>query len=143
MHYLAISLLAILAGTLLLIKIKKEGLGKFFAFISWFFIVVGFLLFIGFLGGGIWKMTYWCKTGQSEFRQEMMMRDCVPDQFRCHKDMMKCGQHGMDMGFCCSADRSKGMFDPKVKCMRHDSTMKACPGHRDSSTVKMLPPKTK
>ena len=45
MHLLAISLLTILAGTLLLAKFRKEMSGKFFAFISWFFIVAGFILF--------------------------------------------------------------------------------------------------
>lgn len=47
MELLPISLLAILAGTLLLAKTRKEELGKFFAFVSWFFVVVGFILFIG------------------------------------------------------------------------------------------------
>ena len=78
MHLLVISLLAILAGTLFLAKLKKEPLGKFFSFIAWFFVAVGFLLFIGFIGGGICKMSHCCKTGQTECRTEMMMKDCHP-----------------------------------------------------------------
>jgi hypothetical protein len=102
-HFLPVSLLAILAGTLLLIKIKKDGLGKFFSFISWFFIVTGFILFIGFMTSGILRMSHCGKTGRPEFRHEMMMKGC---------------QQRMHDGSCCPA--KKGM------CMEHDSLMKGC-----------------
>lgn len=120
MHFLPISLLAILAGTLLLIKIKKDGLGKFFAFISWFFIVVGFILFIGFITGGISRMAHMGKMGHPECRHEMMM---------------KRWQHGMYHGSWCPAQ--------KGCCMQYDSTMKACCKHLIGDTTKMPPCKTK
>lgn len=126
MHLLVISLLAILAGTLLLAKLKKEALGKFFTFIAWFFIVVGFLLFIGFIGGGICKMTHSCKSGQSECRQEMMMKDCH--------------MGGMHDGMCCQPGMGKGSCEAKGSCMKHDSTMKCCVGHKLGDTAKMTMP---
>ena len=128
MHLLAISLLAILAGTLLLAKIRKEELGKFFAFVSWFFIVVGFFLFIGFIAGGICKMTHCCKTGQFDCRQEMMMKDC---------------NHGMYNGTCCSPGMCKGACEKRGNCMQHDSIMKSCSGHPAGDTSKMSNPKSK
>jgi len=128
MHFLAVSLLAILAGTLLLAKTKKEELGKFFTYISWFFVVVGFLLFAGFIAGGICKMSHCCKPGQSECRQEMMMKDC---------------NSGMHDGMCCPSGMSKGSCNQKENCMEHDSTMKCCAGHSVSDSTKMPCPKSK
>jgi hypothetical protein len=122
MHFLAISLLAILAGTLLLLKTRKDALGKFFAFISWFFIVVGFLLFIGFLGGSICKMTNHGKMGHPGCRQEMMMNGC---------------NHGMQNGMCCPGDQCKGNCATKSKCMKQGSMMKCCPMHLEGDSAKM------
>ena len=132
MHLLAISLLTILAGTLLLAKLKKEALGKFFTFISWFFIVVGFLLFIGFIGGGICKMTHGCKTGQSCCPQEMMMKEC-------HSGMGM----GMHDGMGCPPGMCKGTCEKKESCMKNDSTMKCCAGHAKGDTTKMSCPEHK
>jgi hypothetical protein len=122
MHFLAISLLAILAGTLLLAKTRKEELGKFFTFISWFFIVVGFLLFIG---GGICHFTHCCKPGPPECRQEMILKDC---------------DRGMFPGPCCPADKCKETCAHKDNCMQHDSMMKNCPEHMKGDTAKIPVP---
>jgi len=122
MPLLAISLLAILAGTLLLAKFKKEPLGKFFAFISWFFIVAGFLLFIGFIAGGICKMSHQCCKAKTECRQEMMMKKCGP---------------GMMHGACCPEGMHRGMCAKMPGCcMPHDSVMmKGCPKHMKGDSV--------
>ena len=122
MHLLAISLLTILAGTLLLAKCRKDMPGKFFAFISWFFIVVGFILFIGFIAGGICKMTHHDFPGQPNCRHEMMMKNCNP------------GMHG---GFCGPQGMDKGMCPGKPGCMPHDSMMKCCPKHMECDSAKM------
>lgn len=122
MHLLAISLLTILAGTLLLIKSNKDALGKFFAFISWFFIVVGFLLFAGFIAGGICKLSHHCKAGQPGCSREMMMKDC---------------HMGMQNGMCCPPGMNEGCSEKMENCMKHDSAMKCCPGHREGDTTKM------
>lgn len=127
MHLLAVSLLAILAGTLLLAKTKKEELGKFFTYISWFFVVVGFILFIGFIAGGICKMSHCCKAGKSECSQEMIIKDYHP---------------GMRDGGCCQSGMSKGCNEQKENCMQHDSAMKCCPGHSKADTSKMPCPKS-
>lgn len=112
MFLLLISLLAILAGTLLLIKTRKEVLGKFFAFISWFFIVVGFILFIGFLGGGICRLSHHNMPGHPGFRHEMMMNG---------------PRHAMPAGVCCPGGMHKGTCDTKSNCMKRGSIMKGCP----------------
>ena len=116
MHLLPVSLLAILAGTLLLAKTRKEELGKFFAFISWFFIVVGFILFIGH----ICKVTNGYKHGHGCCSQEMMMGSC-PHQ-------MHPGIHpGMHPGMCCPPEMQKGCCEKKENCEKKDSTAKSCP----------------
>ena len=99
MHILAVSLLAILAGTLLLAKFKKDMQGKFFTFISWFFIAVGFLLFLGFIAGGICRMKHHCFNHHQGCRYEMMEkgRGCCPPQMMgngpgcCPPEMMEKG----------------------------------------------------
>ena len=126
MHLLAISLLTILAGTLLLAKFRKDMPGKFFAFISWFFIVVGFILFIGFIGGGICKMRHHCFDRHHNCQHEMMMKDC---------------NNGMQHGFCCPQYMDKGMCSKMPGCMSHDSMMKGCPRHMEGDSIKMPVPK--
>jgi len=120
MHLLAISLLTILAGTLLLAKFQKDMQGKFFKFIAWFFIVVGFILFLGFIGGSICKMTHDGFPCQKN-RCEMMMKDC---------------HHGMHDGFC-PPNMDKGMRCKAPCGMPHDSVMKCCPKHVELDVTKM------
>ena len=119
MHLLVISLLTILAGTLLLAKFRKDMPGKIFVFISWFFIVVGFILFIGFIGGGICKIAHHGFPGQHNCPCEIMMKD---------------RGHG---GFC----GPQGMCPPKPGCMAHDSMMKCCSKHMGGDSIKVLVPK--
>jgi len=121
MHLLIISLLTILAGTLLLAKFKKEASGKIFTCISWFFIVVGFLLFAGFVAGGICRISHDGLPFRPDIRHEMMPGPGHP------------GMHG----FCCPPPPGHGMFPGKPGCMMHDSTMKCCPGHMQGDTARM------
>jgi hypothetical protein len=133
MHLLAISLLTILAGTLLLAKFKKDMPGKFFAFVSWFFIVAGFILFIGFIAGGICKISHHGCPGQHNCQHEMMMKDCnhgMQGRSCCPPGMDKggsCGPKGMD----------KGMCPQKPGCMESDSVMKSCPKHMSGDSAKI------
>ena len=147
MHLLAISLLTILAGTLLLAKFKKDMPGKFFAFIPWFFIVVGFILFIGFIAGGICKIKHHGFGRDRNCHHEMMMKDCNHgmqggfcspkgmNRYMCsgkpgcmlHERMMKCCPEGMD----------KGMCSGKPDCKSNDSTMKCCPKHMVCDSAKL------
>jgi hypothetical protein len=122
MHFLAVSLLSILAGTLLLAKFKKEPLGKFFAFISWFFIVVGFVLFVGFMTGGILKMTHHFSGDRPGCRNEMMMKECGP---------------GMHHGACCPGRMPMGMCCKKPGGMPNDSLMKCCHAKVACDSTKM------
>jgi hypothetical protein len=125
MHLLAISLLSILAGTLLLAKFKKDVPGKFFSFIAWFFVVVGFILFIGFIAGGICKLKHHCVGRHQNCQHGMMMKDCNPGM------MMKDCNHGMRGGFCCPKGMDGEMHPGKPGCMPNDSTMKCCPKGMD------------
>jgi hypothetical protein len=140
MHFLAISLLSILAGTLLLAKFRKEGAAKLFTCISWFFIVVGFILFIGFMAGGICKMSHCCAPGKADCRQEMMMKHqgpmngCGP---MVGRGQMKPCNHEM-MGGCCGRPcMDKGMCAKDSKCMPDDSTMKCCDKKMQCDSAKM------
>jgi hypothetical protein len=126
MHLLALSLLTILAGTLLLAKFKKDMTGKFFDYIAWFFIVTGFVLFIGFIGGGIFRVAHHGFPGHPDFRHEMMMKDCGP---------------GMHHPFCCPPGMDRGMCCKKPGCMPHDSMMKCCAKHMECDSAKMQVPK--
>jgi hypothetical protein len=123
MHLLVISLFAILAGTLLLAKTKKEELSKFFHYISWFFLCVGFLLFIGFVAGGICKMRH-CQGGAGNCH-EMMIN-------RCHQ--------GMDCKSDCPPGMCKGSCEMDKNCMQHDSMMKCCPKQVSEDTIKKVKP---
>ena len=146
---LFISLLAILAGTLLLAKNKKEQLGSIFCFISWFFIAVGCILFIASIVGGICDLTHGRKSGRPCCPQELMMKDCKPgmpagtccpsgegapmSKDKCMKQG-GCMQHGgMQHGCCMMPDC----------CMKHDSTMKMCPGNHPGDTAIMSCRKSK
>ena len=142
MHLLAIALLSIFAGTLLLAKFRKDTPGKFFAFISWFFIVVGFILFIGFIAGGICRLTHHGCRGHHNCRHEMMMKECGPGMIKvCGPGMMKeCG-FGMHDGLCCPKGMGKGMCSEKPGCSSHDSMMKCCPKHMGGDSAKMQVPK--
>jgi len=142
---LFISLLAILAGTLLLAKNKKEQLGKIFCWISWFFIAAGCLLFIVSVIGGICRATHGWKPGQPCCPQEMIMKECKPGM---HTGT--CSPYGA--GACMHMDKCKQHFDCCMKheggmqkgcCMKNDSTMKMCPGHQSSDSIKMPCPKEK
>jgi hypothetical protein len=123
MRLLVISLLTILAGTLLLAKFRKDMIGKVFVYISWFFIVVGFILFIGFIGGGICRLAHHGFPCQQN-RCEMMMKGPGP------------GMHGR---WCDPQCMDKGMRGPC--CMSHDSTMKCCQKHMAGDSVKVIVPK--
>jgi hypothetical protein len=147
MHFLLISLLAILAGTLLLIKSKKEALGKFFNFISWFFIVVGFALFLCFIGGSIFRMAHGGRPGRPAFRHEMMMRGGPHGMMMmkgvcCPEGKVKgCCEGGMVRGKGPGGGMAKGCCESKSGCMMNDSTMKNCPMHMAGDSVKMVCPK--
>lgn len=137
MHLLAISLLSILAGTLLLAKFRKDMPGKFFEFVSWFFIVIGFILFIGFIAGGICRMTHHGFACHPNCQHEMMMKDC-------NHGMVGglCCPQGMNKEMCCKMQgMDKGMCGKMQGCMPHDSMMKCCPKHMEGDSTKMPVPK--
>ncbi|MCX6285411.1 MAG: PepSY-like domain-containing protein [Bacteroidetes bacterium] len=125
MHLLAISLLTILAGTLLLAKFKKEIQGKFFVYISWFFIAVGFILFLICIAGGICKLKHHCFNRHHGFRYEMMERGHGEGPGGMMGRGPGCGP-GMMMG------RSPGCCPPEMMEKSHGCQMQGgscCAGH--------------
>jgi hypothetical protein len=131
MHLLFIALLSILAGVLLLAKTRKEQLGKFFTYISWFFVVVGFVLFIGFITGAVCKMSNCCPPGKP-VRHQMMMKGCPQGM-----EKGKCCSVEMKGGKPCSGGMMKGQSCVKMGCMKTDSVMKPCPGNAAVDSVKL------
>ena len=124
MHLLVISLLTILAGVLLLIKTQKEQLGKFFTYISWFFVVVGFLLFAGFIAGAVHRLSHpfppvrpWHQRGIMMRKAPMRMEKSRNYQFNKEKCKMM-DENCMKMG-----------------CAGQDSLKKCCPGHAPADSV--------
>ena len=151
MHLLFIALLSILAGVLLLAKTRKEQLGKFFTYISWFFIVVGFVLFIGFIAGAVCRMSNCCQPGKPG-RHQMMMKGHPMGMEKgkcCAVEMKdgKCCPGGMMEGKACPAGMMgsqgcKAMMENgkccgKMGAMAGDSVMKCCPAHAKVDSVKL------
>ena len=129
MHLLAISLLTILAGTLLLAKFKKDIQGKLFTCISWFFIAVGFILFIGFIAAGICRMKHHHFMHHHTYRFEMMEKGhgCCPG------DMMEKGQEcKMQGGCCCCPQHMQG----------HPGSLEQLPDAVKQAFTKMFPAAT-
>ena len=89
------------------------------------FIVVGFVLFIGFLAGGIYRMAHHGCPGQPCCQHEMMMKNW---------------HHGMP-GCCSPFGMDKNMCPQKPGCMPHDSMMKGCCKHMGADSLKMPVPK--
>jgi hypothetical protein len=142
MHLLFMALLSILAGVLLLAKTRKEQLGKFFTYISWFFVVVGFLLFIGFLGGGIYRMSHGFRPGRPPMHQRMMMRGHPVGMEKGKCCMMGekagiCCPEGMQKGECCKGGMMEGKCCRKMEGMNKDSMMKCCPAHAKADSLKL------
>jgi hypothetical protein len=141
MFLLIISLLTILTGVILLAKYRKEGLGKFFIYISWFFVVVGFILFIGFLCGSVYRVSHHGFSGRPGFRHEMMMkghpRGMMRGDFRYGAPINKnCCPGMMKGGECCKGGMMDGKPCANMNCMKKDSLMKECPAHAMSDSVK-------
>ncbi|HLG34336.1 MAG TPA: hypothetical protein VI757_05595 [Bacteroidia bacterium] len=92
---ISLSLLALVAGMYLLDKTKKEGLGKFYNFISWVVIVVSMLILLCALTRGVWRMScrHDMRSSMEMCRPGMMGNDgCMPMRGH-HMKMMR--------GDCC------------------------------------------
>jgi hypothetical protein len=151
MHVLFVALLSILAGVLLLAKTRKEQLGKFFSLISWFFVVVGFVLFVGFIFGAAFRLSHGVPPGRPG-RHQMMMKGhpMGMEKGKCCSVEMKAGKAcqggmmegkacpaGMMGGKNCKAMMENGKCCGKMGAMSTDSAMKCCPAHMKTDSVKL------
>jgi hypothetical protein len=87
---IALSLLALVAGMYLLDKTKKEGLGKFYNFISWVVIVISILILLCGLTRGLMRMKHGGNYGYGRMemcRPGMMDDCCMPMRGHCGKMM--------------------------------------------------------
>jgi hypothetical protein len=152
MHLLFIALLSILAGVLLLAKTRKEQLGKFFTYISWFFVVVGFILFVGFICGAAFRLSHGIPPGRPGPHHMMMMKGhpMGMEKGKCCAVEMKEGKccpggmtegkacpAGMMGGKDCKAMMENGKCCGKMGAMAGDSVMKCCPAHAKADSVKL------
>ena len=112
---ISFSLLAIVAGMYLLDKTKKEGLGKFYSFISWLVIVVSILTLLCSLTRGFGRMCCRHDRGSMEMCRPGMMggEDCCMPMRGHHRGMMRedcCDEmkgHGKMHGGCSEMDEDE------------------------------------
>ena len=105
------TLLALIAGMFLLAHTKKDNLGGFFKFISWFVIVSSIVMMVYAISANSCRLMMRCKMG-------------------CDKEMMmgKCGMHGPEgMMGCCGHDGMMGGCDKeKMGCCDKEKGMMGC-----------------
>ena len=111
----ALALLVIAAGMKLLIHTKKELLGNFYKFVSWFVIVMGFLMFL-FIG---------CSTCRMCFKHERMMK-MMEEKHHSFYDRMGDGSGCFKMmhGYCCDGMMGYGCYGGGMKdhCNKYEGT---------------------
>ncbi len=97
---LSLTLIAIVAGMLLLAKTQKDNLGAIYKVISYFVIITAFLAFLCGVGCGICRSLHCMKDGcPQKMEQCGMMSGCSDEGGSCCKmmggrGMMGCGKMG-------------------------------------------------
>lgn len=100
---ISFSLLALVAGMILLNKTKKEGLGKFYNFISWLVIIVSLLTLLCSLTRGVLHMSY-------RHHMDRSMEMCRPGMMGGSDYCKPIRSHRMGMmrGGCCEDMMGRG-----------------------------------
>jgi hypothetical protein len=131
-----LSLLTLFAGMLLLAKTKKDSLGRFFSFISWFIIVISLGLFISYMSRGMYGCYKANKCGSSS--KYCKDKPCMPGN--CY---MMCCEHNK-MGMCCKEKQKMCCEQNKDKMLGGPNGMEAMsPDQRAENIVVMLKEKLK
>jgi hypothetical protein len=93
-----LAILVIYAGLKLLIQTKKEMLGNFYRYASWFFIISGFFILVC---AGACCIVMCCKYGSKMMHKEHKMKRHYEGRYmeddRSHKGMMKSCHCDRDM----------------------------------------------
>ncbi len=108
MFSLSASLIALVAGMFLLIKVRKENLGGMYKYISYFVIVFALLSFLCVFSQGVFRIS--CKRGSGGGHGKCMM-------------MHRGGCSGEDRG-CCHRGGHVGMGEEGMQCPH--AGMKEC-----------------
>ncbi|MBK5285785.1 MAG: hypothetical protein JJE25_10320 [Bacteroidia bacterium] len=100
---ISFSLLALVAGMFLLDKTKKEGLGKFYNFISWLVIIASLLTLMSSLTRGVIRMS-------CQHHMERSMEMCHPGMMGGGDCCMPMRGHRMGMmrDGCCEDKMGRG-----------------------------------
>lgn len=108
---LSLTLIAIVAGMLLLAQTQKENLGNIYKVISYFVIITAFLGFLAGVGCGLCQLAHCGKGGCSPMEKHgmMMMGRCMGGGEN------SCRMMG-DEGMGCGMEMGCGMKGMKKKC---------------------------
>lgn len=113
---LSLTLIAIVAGMLLLAQTQKENLGNIYKAVSYFVIITSFLAFLAGVGCGICQLAHCGKGDCSPMGKCQTMNErCMPGEGCCMGGMEGCsrmtghGGMGHEMGMGC------GMMGMKKK----------------------------
>jgi hypothetical protein len=103
---LSLTLVAIVAGMLLLAQTQKENLGNIYKAVSYFVIITSFLAFLAGVGCGICQLAHCGKGGCGSMEKcRSMNESCMPGNSCCMGEGKGCGKtmkygmgHGKGMG---------------------------------------------
>jgi hypothetical protein len=118
----ALTLLAIVAGMMLLAQTKKENLGNIYKYVSWFVIVCGFLSILAIGARSAMKCCPMMREHRMMMREGRMMDGCMMGHMGgygmmgCHREMM--GGCGMMNNGCCEGMNSGCCNEGMMGC--HD-----------------------
>ncbi len=147
----SVSLLVVYAGMKLLAKTQKETLGNFHKYVSWFLIIMGFLMF----GCACCCCIKRCCGNERMMRMEKNCRmemncngggcmmevpmNCPPPMMGCNHGRPMCGGHGngMMMGGRCGEHNMNGCGGNQSRCGEMneecESRMKKCGNDEEDS----------
>ncbi len=124
----ALALLVIYAGMKLYALTKKEGLSNLFKYMSWFIVIMGFLILICV---GAHCLMRCCLRGEHNMMMRTEMRD--DGWGNRHMEGMYCHHDGMMRGGCCDGMRD-GCCDGMKDGGCHDGMGSSCnDGMKDNS----------
>lgn len=140
---LSLGLIALVGGMILLSKTRKDSLGGFFKFVSWFVIFCSFAVIVFAIGTGMCRgFRHCCNKGygyeKCEMKGQQGMMCCMKDGKMC---MMKCCEAEKDMG-CMEKEKIGCGQEKSMMCAGNDMD-KMTPEQKADNNVKMLTEKLK
>jgi len=142
----ALSLLAIVAGMMLLAHTRKDSLGNMFKYVSWFVIVCGFLSILGICAQGAMKCCPMMREHRMMMREGRMMDGGMDGygMMRGHRGMMGHmggGGCGMMNNDCCGGMEggcNEGMMGGHEDMSECHEGMGECNERKDGGSCPMM-----